>query len=57
MGDSRITLVGSGSISLNWFGWAFIIGISVLIVIYQDKIEEKLVDRLKYMNSNKGELE
>lgn len=51
------TLVGSGSISLNWFGWAFIIALSVLIVIYQDKIEEKLADGLKYMNGSKSELE
>ncbi|MBL4938584.1 TVP38/TMEM64 family protein [Clostridium sp. YIM B02515] len=51
------TLIGSGSISLNWLGWALIIIISVLIVIYQDKIEEKLVNGLKYMNGIKSECE
>ncbi len=51
------TLVGSGSISLNWFGWVFIIAISVLVVIYQDKIEEKLVNGLKYVNGSKSEFE
>lgn len=41
-------LVGAGTISLTWWGWALIIAGSFMVMKYSSKIEETLVSAFKF---------